>query len=396
MSAGVAAVEARARPGPVVAHAMHAYLAPTETFVHDQITSLTRYRPVVVAHHRRPETETRLDEGLVATEALGRPLALLQRGGYRVARVALPAGMAQLADYLRDRQARVLHYHFLTDARFLLGLARRTGLPAVASAYGYDVTQFPARYRGLGRRYLRPVFDRLDRVLAMSDDMRRDLLAIGCPGSKIEVHYYGVPTARFRHAERRYDHGRPLVVLCCGRLERYKGQHLILEALSRLERCGHRDFRLVLVGDGSARAALERTVAEAGWTGGRVVFAGHVPHASDALVEHYRVADAFILPSVTLGDLKEGIPGTIVEAMASGLPVIATRHAGIPAVIESGRDGLLVDEFDVDGLASALHDLLTDPAQRARLGQAAADRAARELDLRACTADLERIYDRLI
>jgi colanic acid/amylovoran biosynthesis glycosyltransferase len=389
-------MEAPTQHRPVVAHAMHAYLAPTETFVHHQITSLTRYRPVVVAHHRRPETETRLDEGLMATEALPAPLALMQRGGYRVARVALPAGVARLADYLRDREARILHYHFMTDARFLLGLARRTGLPAVASAYGYDVTQFPAQYRGLGRRYLRPTFDRLDRVLAMSDDMRRDLLAIGCPASKIEVHYHGVPTARFRHAERRYDHGRPLVVLCCGRLTRYKGQHLVLEALRRLERNGHRDVRLVFVGDGSARPGLERTAAERGWNGGRVVFAGHVPHASDALVEHYRAADVFVLPSVTLGDLKEGIPGTIVEAMASGLPVVATRHAGIPAVIESGRDGLLVDEYDVDGLASALHGLLTDPAERARLGQAAADRAARELDLQARTANLERIYDRLL
>jgi colanic acid/amylovoran biosynthesis glycosyltransferase len=396
MSAQPAAIAPGARALPVVAHAMHAYLAPTETFVHDQITSLTRYRPVVVAHHRRPQTETALGEGLVATEALPRPLALLQRGGYRVARVALPAGVAELAGYLQERQARVLHYHFLTDARFLLGLARRTGLPAVASAYGYDVTQFPARGRGLGRRYLRPVFDRVDRVLAMSDDMRRDLLAIGCPEAKIDVHYYGVPTTRFRHAARRYDHDGPLVVLCCGRLERYKGQHLVLEALARLDRAGHRDVRLVFVGDGGARAALERTAAEAGWRGDRVVFAGHVPHASAALVEHYRAADVFVLASMTLGDLKEGIPGTIVEAMAAGLPVVATRHAGIPAVIESGRDGLLVDERDVDALAGALHDLLTDPAQRARLGRAAAHRAARELDLRACTADLERIYDGLL
>ncbi|HWH96182.1 MAG TPA: glycosyltransferase [Baekduia sp.] len=381
---------------PVVGHAMRAYLAPSETFVHNQITSLTRYRPVVVAHHRRPETETPLVDGVVATEALAAPLSLLQRGGYRAARVALPAGVELLARRLRDEGARLLHYHYLTDARFLLAIARRTGLPAVASAYGYDVTLFPRQYGGLGRRYLRPVFDRLDCVLAMSEDMGDDLVAIGCPADKIRVHYHGSPTARFRHPQRRHRTDAPLTVLCCARLEPIKGQDVALEALRRLERRGRRDLRLVLVGDGSDRGRLQRIVADAGWTGERVVFAGHVPHASDALVRHFRDADVFVHPSHTIRGVKEGIPGTIVEAMAAGLPVVATRHGGIPAVIESGREGVLVGEDDPEALASALEALAADAGDRERLGRAAAERAARELDLHARTAALERIYDRLV
>lgn len=384
------------QPRPVVGHAMRAYLAPSETFVANQIASLTRYRPVVVAHHRRPRTEAALGEGLVASDALPAPLAFVQRGGYRMARVALPAGVELLARYLRDEGARLLHYHYLTDARFLLGVATRTGLPAMASAYGYDVTLFPRQYRGLGKRYLRPVFDRLDCVLAMSDDMREDLVAIGCPARKVEVHYHGSPTTRFRHSQRRYHKAGPLTVLCCARLEPIKGQHLIVEALRRLERRGLRDLRLVLVGDGSTRSDLERMVADAGWGGHRVELAGHVPHASETLVRHFREADIFVHPSLTIRGVKEGIPGTIVEAMASGLPVIATHHGGIPAVIQSGREGLLVAEHDVDGLASALETLLGDAACRERLGRAAADRAARELDLQARTVELERIYDRLV
>jgi colanic acid/amylovoran biosynthesis glycosyltransferase len=82
--------------------------------------------------------------------------------------------------------------------------------------------------------------------------------------------------------------------------------------------------------------------------------------------------------------------------MASGLPVIGSQHGGIPFVIESERDGLLVPERDLDALASGLEALLRDPSLRERLGRAAADRAARELDIAARTVELERIYDRFV
>jgi colanic acid/amylovoran biosynthesis glycosyltransferase len=376
-----------------VGHAMRAYLAPTETFVHNQIIALRRYRPVVVAHHRRPETEAELRDGVIACDALPLPRSLIARGGYRVARVALPPAMNLLSRHLREQDARLLHFHYLTDARFLLGLAKRAGLPAIASAYGWDVTLFPRRHMGLGLRYLRPAFDALECVLVMSEDMRDDLVALGFPAAKVEVHYHGSPTPRFRHPQRSYEKDGPLTVLCAARLEPIKGQHFALAALKRLERRGREDFRVVFVGDGSTRRGLERTVARLGWAE-RVTFTGHVPHASEALVKHFRDADIFVHPSLTTRGVKEGIPGTIVEAMASGLPVIATHHGGIPSVIESGQHGLLVDEHDVDRLASAFETLFADSAYRERIGRAAADRAARELDLNVRTAALERIYDR--
>jgi colanic acid/amylovoran biosynthesis glycosyltransferase len=121
-----------------------------------------------------------------------------------------------------------------------------------------------------------------------------------------------------------------------------------------------------------------------------------VPYTSDALVEHFRQADVFAHPSITVNGLKEGIPGTIVEAMACGLPVVATDHAGIPAVIESGRHGVLVPERDVEALASALDAVMGDVALRERLGRAAAERAARDLDLVTRTLELEAIYDRFV
>ena len=144
---------------------------------------------------------------------------------------------------------------------------------------------------------------------------------------------------------------------------------------------------------GRCAPTLEQLVADFGWQD-RVTFAGHVRHGSDEFLEHLRRADLFAHPSVTVDGLKEGIPGAIVEAMASGLPVVATWHAGIPAVIDDDRHGLLVPERDLEALAAALEALLDDQALRARLGAAAAERARDKLDLVARTVELERIYAR--
>jgi colanic acid/amylovoran biosynthesis glycosyltransferase len=114
-------------------------------------------------------------------------------------------------------------------------------------------------------------------------------------------------------------------------------------------------------------------------------------------VQCFRDADVFVHFSTTQPNYdKEGIPGTIVEAMASGLPIISTRHAGIPVVIDDGRHGILLEEKDVDGIAKALIELYDSEERRAMLGHAAAQRALTELDMKSKTRELEKIYDSII
>jgi colanic acid/amylovoran biosynthesis glycosyltransferase len=371
---------------------MHAYLARTETFVQNQMTAPRRWRPVVVCHHLRPQTDFRFEQGATAADLLPSAIARLDMLAYRLGRVTVPRATQALADYAVSENARLIHYHFLTDARFLLGVKRKSRLPALVSCYGWDVSLFPRKWKGLGRRYLQRAFAELECFIAMSEDMRDDLVALGCPESRVRVHYHGSNTQRFRCPERAYDREGPLTVLCCGRLEPRKAQDLVLQALRRVERAGHDEFRVVIVGEGGMRGELERLIADYGWQD-RVTMTGHIPYTSERLVEQFRRADIFALPSVTVHGLKEGIPGTIVEAMAAGLPVVASIHAGIPAVIENGRQGLLAPERDIDALAEAFEALLADGGLRERLGRAAAERAARELDLAVRTVELERLYD---
>jgi colanic acid/amylovoran biosynthesis glycosyltransferase len=156
---------------------------------------------------------------------------------------------------------------------------------------------------------------------------------------------------------------------------------------------GISNFEYHLVGAGAYESIVRKEVQQTGLMN-RVFFHGYIPHYDNRLQEFYRNADIFILPSMTLNDYdKEGIPGTIVEAMANGLPVISTYHAGIPSIIRHSEEGLLIRERDVEAMAEAIFQLATHPELRERLGKKGQEKAKNDLDLRVGTGRLEMIYD---
>ena len=124
-----------------------------------------------------------------------------------------------------------------------------------------------------------------------------------------------------------------------------------------------------------------------------VELVGYVPHTAPSLVGLFRDADVFALPCANNNGQKEGIPSALVEAMAAGLPIVSTRHGGIPAVVTDRREGLLCREGDISQLADALEHVLVDAELRQALGTAAAARATRELDVALANEELELIYD---
>ena len=166
--------------------------------------------------------------------------------------------------------------------------------------------------------------------------------------------------------------GPELRLLTVGRLEREKGHSILLEAISLLE---HRGVPVLLevVGDGSRLDSLRRQARDLGISE-RITFAGAV--GQDRIREHYFAADAFCLPS-----LGEGIPVVLMEALASGLPVIASNTMGIPELIEDGATGLLVSPGRPEDLAAAIEQLARDRSLGGRLGAAGRDRVMKEFNL---------------
>jgi glycosyltransferase involved in cell wall biosynthesis len=151
-------------------------------------------------------------------------------------------------------------------------------------------------------------------------------------------------------------------VLYVGRLRTRKAVAVLLEAMSVLAR-RRPDLRLVIAGDGEQGPALRRRAALPDLEG-RVEFAG--PLDREQIAQWYRRVAVLCLPST-----YEGFPVTIVEAMAAGLPVVATRVAGVPEAVEDGVTGVLVEPEDAEGLAAALDAVLEDVDLRRKMGKAA-------------------------
>ena len=199
---------------------------------------------------------------------------------------------------------------------------------------------------------------------------------------KLIVSRLGVNTAEFSPKPLR-DAPEHFSILCVGRLVPAKGQHQLIDAVEQLARQGRR-VRLHLVGAGPDDVSLRQRVLQFE-DPGTVVFEGPVNH--DRIRALYDAADLFCIPS-----FAEGIPIVLMEAMASGIPCVTTQIAGIPELIRTGIDGLLVAPSDLDGLTDALATLMEDQALRDRLSESGRQRICQYYDLRRNVEELAAIF----
>jgi glycosyltransferase involved in cell wall biosynthesis len=361
---------------PVVAIFRSAVFNPSERFIQDQAAALTRWRPVVVGLEVKGEMLPRLREAIVTKSARERvSFHLRGRGGLIEAK-------------LRATRPALIHAHFGTDGLLVLPLARALGVPLITSLRGYDVT----RSDGALLRSGRPIWmryalgkKRLQRggalFLAVSDALRKQAIARGFPEERTITHYNGVDLDRFQPSQAPAEPG---LILHVGRLVEKKGAKVLIEALTGLA-----DAKLVIIGDGPLRGALER---KARALGERVRFLGELP--SDDVAQWMRRASILAAPSVIAADGDaEGLPNVVVEAAASGLPVVSTIHSGIPEAIDDGVTGFLVPEGDAEALAARLAQLLGSESLRHEMGAAARRLAERKFSRQMLTERLELIYD---
>jgi colanic acid/amylovoran biosynthesis glycosyltransferase len=285
----------------------------------------------------------------------------------------------------------VIHCHFGPIGKFVAKL-RDTGALAgrlVTVFHGVDVSAY-VRDRP---NYYRSLFAVGDMFLPISDLWQRKLIELGCDPCRTIVHHMGVDVRRYPLQIRRYDPRRPLRLLTVGRMVEKKGIEYGLRAVAEMTRQGV-SVRYVLVGDGPLRSGLENFSRRLG-IASCVRFLGWQDQmAVSALME---ASDALLAPSVTTaeGD-QEGIPVTLMEAMASGLLVVATAHSGIPELVKHDHSGLLVPERDVPALVEAVMRLLYTPELWPRMSRAARARVLDEFEVTKLNEALVRHYRTLL
>jgi glycosyltransferase involved in cell wall biosynthesis len=289
----------------------------------------------------------------------------VRKGVYLLAPLVALALRRAVARALRETSYDVLHVHWVVpNAAFLLGIARAHTIPLVVSLHGSDV--FLAERMRLAGSLARRSFREAGITTACSQDLALRALALGARPERTKVVHYGVDPLAFSpgkggRARERLGIGEgEILVLGVGRFVEKKGFRVLLEAAA-----GVPGLHVVLAGDGDLRGDLESLAK-----GARVTFAGRLTR--EEMAQTLGAADIVAVPSIVdrAGNV-DGLPNTLLEAMAAGRAVIGTDVGGIPEVIVDGVTGLLVPQKDPGALRKGLVRLGNDKALRDSLGEKA-------------------------
>jgi glycosyltransferase involved in cell wall biosynthesis len=358
-------------------------LAPaSETeFLNRQYLAFRRLQPLWIGRHR--------DAGIARLNGETR---LLGEGSVwgAVARTTYPvAGWVPDIAVLAALRPRLVHAQFLRGGILAMSLATRLRLPLVVTLHGGDVTKRHSVMTELARAGARrraALDEQAARFICVSEFIRDRALALGFSREKLIVHYIGTEIAAAAPPAQRAD----APYLFVGRLIEKKGVRILLDAFRLLRRSGI-ERPLHIVGDGALRADMEASARDLSG----IVFAGWLDPAS----VRARMASSYavLVPSVTApnGD-AEGLPSVVLEAMAAGTAVIASRHAGIPEAVTDHETGLLAREGDAADWAAQIALLDRSPELRRTLAVAARRRVEERFAAAAQSAALETILEDVI
>jgi glycosyltransferase involved in cell wall biosynthesis len=294
-----------------------------------------------------------------------------------------PRPLRALADLCRRLQVRIWHGHDYKSNLYGLLLRKRLGFQLVSTVHGWvHHTVRTPLYYAIDRWCLR----RCDQVIAVSSELHQRCLEIGVAAERLSQIDNAVDVQAFARAAEDPEagvEGRRLVFGALGRLEPEKGLEVLIEAFESLLERGV-DAELRIAGDGSELQRLGERVAASAHSS-RIALIGFCPDVA----EFHRELDVFVLSS-----RREGMPLALLEAMAAGLPVVATRAGGVAEVLADQEGGTVVDVDDAVALADGMERLVRDPALRRRLGNDARRRVTERYGIERRARELAAVYDR--
>jgi colanic acid/amylovoran biosynthesis glycosyltransferase len=356
----------------------------SETFIKSQFDKLKwrlRLHGEPIGSFTEPGGDLLPNEGPLARRVSTIAMRCLQKCG------VLDPHIFTLRSRLRKATIKCVLANYGPTAVQLVPICESLRIKLCVHFHGFDTSK-RVTLETYGSHY-RKVLPRMHSILAVSRDMKRRLLELGAPAEKIQLVRYGVDTSFFKPPDHREQRKTFLSV---GRFVDKKAPHLTLLAFKNV--CAsHPEARLVMGGEGELLEAT-RNMASALGIRSNVEFPGVLSRSE--VVRHMQQADIFVQHSLVprcgpyAGD-SEGTPVAILEAMACGMPVVSTKHGGIPDAVEHEDQGLLIEERDVAGMANAMCRLLDNPLESDRMGRSGRVKVERSYTLKQYIDSLEAV-----
>jgi colanic acid/amylovoran/stewartan biosynthesis glycosyltransferase WcaL/AmsK/CpsK len=344
---------------PVALHSFPLWLPQTQTWMYTQVAELQKLGANV---HVVCERTDNLDQFRVQNiHCLADEPYIRQKWDRAMRRLGVRNHLGYLVKVGRRADAQIIHSHFGNIAWQNLGAARKLRVKHVVTFYGYDASMLPAQFPIWRKRYL-DLFEQGDLFLCEGSHMAQSLIKLGCPEHKLKVQHLGVDIERFEYKPRKWSPGEPLKVLIAASFREKKGIPYAIEALRLLS--NGIQIELTIIGDAGADESSQieknKIIGALNRSGlrDRTRLFGYQPHSvmmNEAYAHHI-----FLQPSVTAmdGDTEGGAPVSIIEMMATGMPVVATTHCDIPEVVGESLHNLLAPERDHEALFQVLLRLL--------------------------------------
>ena len=364
----------------------------SETFIAEQILALKGWRPVLVGRRLMNELPLKnLGPQIIQPESPTVQSRLLKKA-YKILRTIPP----HFKRALKAERPSLIHAHFGPDALDAWPLARALELPMLVTLHGYDINVHREWWEaGNGGAHMRLYPKRLLQLarqphvgfIAVSKAIRNRAIEFGIPSDKIAVRYIGIDSQKFARGVVPIAQRAPRV-LFVGRLVEKKGCRYLIEAMVEVQKHVS-TARLIVIGDGPLRRELEQLSQERGI---QVYFRGALPNVE--VKRELDEARVFCLPSVTAtnGD-AEGLPISILEALASGVPVVTSARGGVGEAVKDEVTGFAFPERDIAALASNLTTILTRGVVADRMSNECVSSVTNCFDIRLLTARLETSYN---
>lgn len=362
----------------------------SETFIREQVRMLSGWHGILAG-------DRMVKKGLALDGLDVRLLGYRHRITQRVAGLTSPYLIWSWPRLraLKAERADLLHIHFATDAYRIWPLARQLNLPTLITLHGYDINTYRSWWEaGNGGRMMRAfpagllklAQDPRVRFIAVSRAIRQSAIDFGLPEEKITIRHIGVDTERFVPGPKPLAQRRD--ILYVGRLVEKKGCRYLLQAFEQIQQ-DFPQYRLVIVGSGPLEAELKSYAQERGV---RATFLGALP--TEQVRQCLDETRVLCLPSITAnnGD-AEGLGIVILEAQASGVPVITSARGGAQEGIVHGQTGFAHDEKDVAAIRQGLAALLGSDELATRFGQRGRENVVATMDIAACNLQLEELYE---